>query len=849
MKWFRVRRGLAAGVHKPMLAGGSGLPKRTMLLVSLIAGLLVLLPASAFASNPPQPTYGTATVDGNAGEWNLTNDFFQHMYVAGDPSKANLSDAYLRYDCSTHTLYVLVLQVSPGQILAQPANAWATINGAPQKVYTGSSGNDGTPPDFAWVGLNGGFAQGYEASFSIAPGTYTIVVHVEANDGSGTAQTSAFPGFNSNFGSPTQLVLDCSSPHPSYSIQKQQKIDGSGGAYTTSTLTGQVGQKVLYQMTVTNTGNTSLTFSNFTDAHCDAGTISGGPGSGSVAAGSSTTWTCSHLLTTADQTAGSYSNNATVTGTPPNGQGSAITQTSNTVVVTVPAADHHPGFSITKLQRDVPGGGTTTPNPNDQLTVEKQEGFIGQLNAGETRTTTIACPGGYQVLDGSAIIQNVDQGTGTQAAVQVLQSESTSTGSYTFTVHNPNSGQAEVQGFVTCVLNHTTDGGAITVTDSPVTQTVSFGAGTTIQTLACPAGYIAVDPGWNFTSGAGIVTGSQPNGDGSKWTFTVSATARGSVNLSIRCLKLTTSDVDMLSTRDITQQVTVPAGQVVTAQVTCPVGYKGVTASYTLPPGLVMLGHEPQPITRVFTLDNTTDSAQTATLDLVCLLNTTVQVTPSAPPGPWTSSDIGGSVGDTIQYKITVTNTGDTQLTFGDLVDPHCDAGTIAGGPGAGGLAPGDSATYTCSHVLTAADQTAGSYSNTATVTGTPPAGQGSAITHSSNTVVVYLAGIHTVAVAPAGAGTLTRLTLNSVSQVQVNVYGPGGASAAAATTKRHAPVLYGSVVRKNAVGHLKITVKLNKAGRQWLARHHRMTVTVEVRITPRHGKARVTYKTVTLKG
>jgi hypothetical protein len=722
MKRFRVRRGLAAGVHKPMLAGGGGLPKRTMLLVSLIAGLLVLLPASAFASNPPQPTYGTATVDGNAGEWNLTNDFVQHMYVAGDPSKANLSDGYLRYDCSTHTLYVLVLQVSPAKVLASANDAWATINGDPHKVYTGSSGNDGTPPDFAWVGLNGGFAQGYEASFSIDPGTYTIVVHVEANDGSGNAQTSAFPGFNSNFGSPTQLVLDCST-------------------------------------------------------------------------------------------------------------------------------SHHPGFSITKLQRDVPGGGTTTSNPNDQLTVEKQEGFIGQLNAGETRTTTIACPGGYQVLDGSAIIQNVDQGTGTQAAVQVLQSESTSTGSYTFTVHNPNSGQAEVQGFVTCVLNHTTDGGAITVTDPPVTQTVSFGAGTTTQTLACPTGYIAVDPGWNFTSGAGIVTGSHPNGDGSKWTFTVSATAPGSVKLSIRCLKLTTSDGDMLSTRDITQQVTVPAGQVVTAQVTCPVGYKGVTASYTLPPGLVLLGHEQQPITRVFTLDNTTDSAQTATLDLVCLLNTTVQVTPPAPTGPWTSSDIGGSVGDTIQYKITVTNTGDTQLTFGDLVDPHCDAGTIAGGPGAGGLAPGDSATYTCSHVLTAADQTAGSYSNTATVTGTPPAGQGSAITHSSNTVVVYLAGIHTVAVAPAGAGTLTRLTLNSVSQVQVNVYGPGGASAAAATTKRHAPVLYGSVVRKNAVGHVKITVKLNKAGRQWLARHHRMTVTVEVRITPRHGKARVAYKTVTLKG
>lgn len=412
---------------------------------------------------------------------------------------------------------------------------------------------------------------------------------------------------------------------------------------------------------------------------------------------------------------------------------------------------------------------------------------------------------------------------------------------------NPNSGQAEVQGFVTCVLNHTTDGGAITVTDPPVTQTVSFGAGTATQTLACPAGYAAVDPGWNFTSGTGLVTTSEPSGDGSKWTFSVSATAPGSVKLSIRCLKLTTSDGDALSTREITQQVTVPAGQVVTAQVSCPVGYKGVTASYTLPPGLVLLGHEPQPITRVFTLDNTTGSSQTATLDLTCLLNTTVTTTPPSPPGDWTSSEIGGNVGDTVQYKITVTNTGTTHLTFGDLVDPHCDAGTLDGGPTAGGLDPGGSATYTCSHLLTGADQTAGSYSNTATLTGTPPSGP--SVTHSSNTVAAYLAGIHTVAVAPAGAGTLTQLTLNNVSQVQVNVFGPRGATTASAAVKRQAPVLFGSVVRKNAVGHVKITVKLNAAGRQWLKSHHRMTVTVEVRITPRHGSARVTYKTVTLRG
>jgi hypothetical protein len=125
--------------------------------------------------------------------------------------------------------------------------------------------------------------------------------------------------------------------------------------------------------------------------------------------------------------------------------------------------------------------------------------------------------------------------------------------------------------------------------------------------------------------------------------------------------------------------------------------------------------------------------------------NTVVVVVPAAPEftvtklqritGPFTTEALSGEVGQTVAYEIVVTNTGNTTLVFAALSDERCDAGTLAGGPGANALAPGESATFTCSHVLTAADQAAGRYENTATETGEMP--NGPPITHSSNTVEV----------------------------------------------------------------------------------------------------------------
>ena len=78
-------------------------------------------------------------------------------------------------------------------------------------------------------------------------------------------------------------------------------------------------------------GNVGLKLSGFSDANCDANTIAGGPGEAEVEPGGEATYTCTRLL----GAPGTYTNVATVTGTPPHE--APLTLPSNTVEAVVPA--------------------------------------------------------------------------------------------------------------------------------------------------------------------------------------------------------------------------------------------------------------------------------------------------------------------------------------------------------------------------------------------------------------------------------------------------------------------------------------------------------------------------------
>jgi hypothetical protein len=198
-RWFRIPSGLPGG-------------KGAWLLLLVI--VLWALPGPARAK-VPYPLYGVRVVDGDPSDWHLKKDFYADMYRAGKTDKVVESKLYLRYDCPTNTLYVLVLAEPGVPIIARRTDgAWVAIDGISYKVVNAKAGNDGSPPDFAWVTRPNGsvqdglFAIGYEASFILMPGSHSILVHADVLDDY-QVQTSA-TALSPKQGLP--IIVDCTVP-------------------------------------------------------------------------------------------------------------------------------------------------------------------------------------------------------------------------------------------------------------------------------------------------------------------------------------------------------------------------------------------------------------------------------------------------------------------------------------------------------------------------------------------------------------------------------------------------------------------------------------------------------------
>ena len=313
------------------------------------------------------------------------------------------------------------------------------------------------------------------------------------------------------------------------------------------------------------------------------------------------------------------------------------------------------------------------PEHEHQLSVEKVEAQV-DLEPSETRTVLLSCPGGGQVMaDGSVRADSVDQGAGTLAAVETVRAESTSPGAYEFVVTNNASGRAQAKVFGLCVPGATgSEAGhthALLVSDPPVAVTsLPLATGRHDLTLSCGSGYTAIAPGIDVGAGSARLVASEPFADGGR-RFTVDVSEPGTeVTVTARCLANGVGTTDghshPLLLEEVARQVSVPANSTVNEVVSCPGDAKGIVASYDLPAGLVLLGHDPQPTSRVFKIANTTAAPIDATIDLLCLGDRT-----------------GGAVLPTqiVNSGIVSTSTMDPDTT--NNVD---SASLIVGGPGPG---------------------------------------------------------------------------------------------------------------------------------------------------------------------
>ena len=469
---------------------------------------------------------------------------------------------------------------------------------------------------------------------------------------------------------------------PAFTIEKEQKLT-EGGTFTKSKLTGKVGETIFYKIVVTNTGNVPLTLSNFTDTGCES--ITGGPGATPVAVNESTTFTCKHKLTTADIEPAVHLNNAKVTGAY---EGNETTHTSNTVEANAKA---EPAFTIEKEQKLTEGGTFT----KSKLTGKVGETIFYKIvvtNTGNvpltlSNFTDTGCesitggPGATPVAVNESTTFNCKHKLTTadiEPAVHLNNAKVTGAYEGNETTHTSNTVEANAKAepaFTIEKEQKLTEGG--TFTKSKLTGTV----GETIfyKIVVTNTGNVPLTLS-NFTdTGCESITGgpgATPVAVNESTTFTCKH-------------KLTTADIE-------------PAVHLNNAKVTG--AYEGNETTHTS--NTVEANAKAEP---AFTIEKEQKLTE---------------------GGTFTKSKLTGKVGETIFYKIVVTNTGNVPLTLSNFTDTGCES--ITGGPGATPVAVNESTTFTCKHKLTTADIEPAVHLNNAKVTG---AYEGNETTHTSNTV------------------------------------------------------------------------------------------------------------------
>lgn len=342
--------------------------------------------------------------------------------------------------------------------------------------------------------------------------------------------------------------------------------------------------------------------------------------------------------------------------------GTGCAQTSGTVTCAIGTLA--PGASSTvtisaKVASSSAGTGT------HQFTDTKVEAQV-DLNPGETRTVSVDCGAGFVLTDGSVRTDAVDQGTGDLGSVHVLSAQGTSVSAYTATVRNDATGRAQTKLFGNCLsLSTSTDDGHAhqLVVSAPITTTAVLNGGRQTSTLDCGPGKFVIQPGFDIGGGDGRLVSSTPSTSGTGWVFVVDGSGGTTGTFSARCLDdhvtLVNGHSHTLGLEHRAQSITVAPGQTAEVQVICGDNAKGIVGDYDVDAGLIPLGNDPRPKTRVFRFYNPTGSPLTARVGLLCLDDRT------GPATAITKIDNTGTVTSTTSDPNTANNSSTATINVG----------------------------------------------------------------------------------------------------------------------------------------------------------------------------------------
>ncbi|MFK4851295.1 hypothetical protein ACI3KT_06640 [Microbacterium sp. ZW T6_19] len=442
-----------------------------------------------------------------------------------------------------------------------------------------------------------------------------------------------------------------------------------------------VGQEVTYSFVVTNTGNVALTDVEVTDTGF-TGTGELSPivcpaGAANLAPSVSVTCTATYTVTQDDVDAGSITNSATATGTPPEG----TPPVSPPSEVTIPSVDPAPALTIVKSSdvETISEAGetitysflvTNTGNVtlNDVTVSDTDFSGNGELSA-------ITCPAGAASLAPGADVTCTATYVVTQADVDA--GEITNAALVTGTPPNP-------------------------LTPPPVTPSNE------VVVDVPPAPALEVDK----TANPETITAA-----GQTITYSFLVTNTGNVTLS----DVTVTETDFSGTGALSD-IACPAGAASLApgaSVTC-------TATYVVTQADVDAGSITNAATGTGTPPNPLTPPPVSPPDEV-----TVDIPPTPAITVVKSADEAAqadiAVGQEVTYSFLVTNTGNVTLTDVSVVEGDFsgagELSAIACPEAAAALAPGAQVTCTATYTVVQADVDAGTVTNSATATGTPPTG------------------------------------------------------------------------------------------------------------------------------